>query len=83
MSQDTNFGLWAVAESPLTIEYSLVVLEEIRHAVTEGFQRLSRGGIEVGGGEPGVREMYQPTYYAAFVLDADGNNVEAVCHAPA
>jgi|SRR5579863_1068321 len=49
MSQDTNFGSWAVAESPLTIEYSLVVIEEIRHAVTEGFQRLSRGGLEVGG----------------------------------
>ena len=49
MSQDTNFGSWAVAESPLTIEYSLVVIEEIRHAVSEGFQRLSRGGLEVGG----------------------------------
>ena len=49
MSQDTHFGSWAVAESPLTIEYSLVVIEEIRHVVTEGFQRLSRGGLEVGG----------------------------------
>ena len=46
MSADTNFGSWAVAESPLTIEYSLVVIEEIRHVVTEGFQRLSRGGLE-------------------------------------
>jgi catechol 2,3-dioxygenase-like lactoylglutathione lyase family enzyme len=34
-------------------------------------------------GEPGVREIYHPHYYAAFVLDPDGNNVEAVCHAPA
>jgi len=33
-------------------------------------------------GEPGVREIYHPTYYGAFVLDPDGNNVEAVCHAP-
>jgi catechol 2,3-dioxygenase-like lactoylglutathione lyase family enzyme len=24
--------------------------------------------------------LYQPTYYGAFVLDPDGNNVEAVCH---
>jgi len=48
MSQDTHFGSWTVAESPLTIEYSLVVIEEIRHVVTEGFQRLSRGGLEVG-----------------------------------
>jgi catechol 2,3-dioxygenase-like lactoylglutathione lyase family enzyme len=33
-------------------------------------------------GPPGVREVYHPTYYAAFVLDPDGNNVEAVCHRP-
>jgi hypothetical protein len=29
-----------------------------------------------------VRAIYHPTYYGAFVLDPDGNNVEAVCHAP-
>jgi proteasome lid subunit RPN8/RPN11 len=56
MSQDTNFGSWAAAESPLTIEYSLVVIEEIRHVVTEGFQRLSRGGLEVGGVLYGTQE---------------------------
>jgi catechol 2,3-dioxygenase-like lactoylglutathione lyase family enzyme len=42
--------------------------------------------IEAGGrdnGPPGVREQYHPTYYGAFVLDLDGNNVEAVCHRPA
>jgi proteasome lid subunit RPN8/RPN11 len=46
---DAKFGLWTVPESPITVEYSLVVIEEIRHEVAEGFQRLSRGGIEVGG----------------------------------
>jgi catechol 2,3-dioxygenase-like lactoylglutathione lyase family enzyme len=40
-------------------------------------------GLAAGGtdnGAPGVREHYHPTYYGAFVLDPDGNNVEAVCH---
>jgi catechol 2,3-dioxygenase-like lactoylglutathione lyase family enzyme len=32
-------------------------------------------------GEPGLRKDYGPSYYAAFVIDPDGNNVEAVCHA--
>ena len=32
--------------------------------------------------EPRVWPEYHPTYYAAFVRDPDGNNVEAVCHAP-
>jgi hypothetical protein len=46
---DVKFGLWVAPESPVNIEYSLVVIEEIRHDVAEGYQRLSRGGIEVGG----------------------------------
>jgi len=33
-------------------------------------------------GPPGPRPEYHPTYYGAFVLDPDGNNVEAVCHRP-
>jgi proteasome lid subunit RPN8/RPN11 len=53
---DVTFGTWTVAASPLTIEYSLVVIEEIRHEVAEGFQKLSRGGIEVGGLLYGVHE---------------------------
>jgi catechol 2,3-dioxygenase-like lactoylglutathione lyase family enzyme len=42
--------------------------------------------LEAGGtdnGAPGVREIYHPHYYGAYVLDPDGNNVEAVCHKPA
>ena len=53
---DTRFGSWNAAESPVTIEYSLVVIEEIRHEVAEGFQKLSRGGVEVGGILYGTRE---------------------------
>jgi catechol 2,3-dioxygenase-like lactoylglutathione lyase family enzyme len=40
-------------------------------------------GLAAGGsdnGAPGVR-AYHPNYYGAFVLDPDGNNIEAVCHA--
>jgi catechol 2,3-dioxygenase-like lactoylglutathione lyase family enzyme len=33
-------------------------------------------------GAPGARAEYSPTYYAAFVLDPDGYNLEAVCHEP-
>jgi catechol 2,3-dioxygenase-like lactoylglutathione lyase family enzyme len=42
---------------------------------------LDAGATDNGG--PGVREVYHPNYYGAFVLDPDGNNVEAVCHRPA
>lgn len=33
-------------------------------------------------GSPGLRPHYHPDYYAAFVLDPDGHNIEAVCHKP-
>jgi catechol 2,3-dioxygenase-like lactoylglutathione lyase family enzyme len=39
---------------------------------------LAAGGTDNGG--PGPRPIYHPRYYGAFVLDPDGNNVEAVCH---
>jgi catechol 2,3-dioxygenase-like lactoylglutathione lyase family enzyme len=41
--------------------------------------------IAAGGednGAPGLREHYHPSYYAAYVKDFDGNNIEAVCHMP-
>jgi catechol 2,3-dioxygenase-like lactoylglutathione lyase family enzyme len=40
---------------------------------------LAAGGTDNGG--PGLRS-YTPNYYAAYVLDPDGNNIEAVCRAP-
>ena len=42
---------------------------------------LAAGGRD--NGAPGVRAHYHPDYYGAFVLDPDGHNIEAVCHAPA
>jgi catechol 2,3-dioxygenase-like lactoylglutathione lyase family enzyme len=41
---------------------------------------LAAGGKD--NGAPGIREHYHKHYYGAFVLDADGNNIEAVCHKP-
>ena len=42
---------------------------------------LAAGGLD--NGAPGLRPRYHPNYYAAFVLDPDGHNIEAVCHRPA
>lgn len=44
--------------------------------------RFFKEGVKAGGrdnGKPGLRADYAPTYYAAFLLGPDGNNVEAVC----
>jgi catechol 2,3-dioxygenase-like lactoylglutathione lyase family enzyme len=49
-------------------------------AAVDAFHRaaLAAGGRD--NGPPGIRAHYHPDYYGAFVLDADGNNIEAVCH---
>ncbi len=52
----------------------------------ETVERFHRAALAAGGtdnGAPGLRAQYHPGYYAAFVLDPDGNNVEAVFHGPA
>jgi catechol 2,3-dioxygenase-like lactoylglutathione lyase family enzyme len=41
---------------------------------------LAAGGQD--NGAPGLRPQYHPNYYAAFVFDPDGLNIEAVCHRP-
>lgn len=54
----------------------------LRAADHRAVDRFYAGGLKAGGrdcGAPGLRVDYSPTYYAAFLLDPDGNNVEAVC----
>jgi catechol 2,3-dioxygenase-like lactoylglutathione lyase family enzyme len=65
---------------PLTGRVHLAFQAPDREAV----QRFHAVGLAAGGrdnGNPGERE-YHPGYYAAFLLDPDGNNIEAVTHGP-
>lgn len=46
-------------------------------------ERFYAAAVAAGGrpaGEPAVRAYYLPNYYSAFVLDPDGNSIEAFCH---
>jgi catechol 2,3-dioxygenase-like lactoylglutathione lyase family enzyme len=57
------------------------------HAETRALvDAFHAAGLKAGGadnGAPGLRPHYHQNYYGAFVLDLDGNNIEAVCHRPA
>jgi len=53
-----------------------------REAVDAFFAAATAAGAK-DNGAPGLRPHYHENYYAAFVHDADGNNIEAVCHLPA
>jgi len=51
-------------------------------AMVDAFHQAALAGGGIDNGPPGFRP-YHPGYYAAFVLDPDGNNIEAVYHGPA
>ena len=51
----------------------------------EEVDAFHKAGLEAGGadnGAPGYRKDYGPGYYAAFIHDLDGNNIEVVWHDP-
>lgn len=52
-------------------------------AEVDAFHAAARAAGGHDNGAPGLRPWYHPDYYAAFVIDPDGNNIEAVCHLPA
>jgi catechol 2,3-dioxygenase-like lactoylglutathione lyase family enzyme len=73
---------WIVRRDPVS-PGAHVAFQARDRAAVDAFHAaaLAAGGTD--NGAPGLREHYHPTYYAAFALDPDGANVEAVCHAQA
>jgi catechol 2,3-dioxygenase-like lactoylglutathione lyase family enzyme len=51
-------------------------------ATVDAFYKAAMSAGAKDNGAPGPRPIYHEHYYGAFVLDLDGHNVEAVCHAP-
>jgi catechol 2,3-dioxygenase-like lactoylglutathione lyase family enzyme len=73
--------LWVTDDGAPTARAHLA-FQAADHQAVERFYKaaLAAGGRDNGG--PGERQ-YHPGYYACYVLDADGNNLEAVYHGPA
>jgi catechol 2,3-dioxygenase-like lactoylglutathione lyase family enzyme len=71
---------WIGGEGGLNRRMHIAIAAKDRSSV-DAFHRaaLAAGGKD--NGAPGLRPHYHPDYYGAFVLDPDGHNVEAVCHA--
>jgi catechol 2,3-dioxygenase-like lactoylglutathione lyase family enzyme len=51
-------------------------------AEVDAFHAAALAAAGRDNGAPGLRPHYDPDYYGAFVLDPDGNNIEAVCRRP-
>ena len=73
--------LWlAAAEERKYSQLHIAFLAPNRKAVHAFYEAAIKAGAK-DNGKPGTREEYHPNYYGAFVLDPDGHNVEACCHA--
>jgi catechol 2,3-dioxygenase-like lactoylglutathione lyase family enzyme len=77
-----EFFLDALGDEEASATHIHLAFQARDHAMVQRVHQagLSAGGIDNGG--PGER-AYHPGYYSAFLLDPDGNNVEAVNHGPA
>jgi catechol 2,3-dioxygenase-like lactoylglutathione lyase family enzyme len=75
-------SFWIEAQGELIRGRLHIALAANTRAQVDAFHAAA---VEAGGadnGAPGVRGMYHRDYYGAYVLDPDGNNIEAVCHQP-
>ena len=74
---ELRFGAHAEKQRPMHIAFVAENREQVR--------AFHKAGLRAGGkdnGAPGVREIYHPNCYGAFVIGPDGHNIEAVCHTP-
>ena len=72
-------ALWLYADERLAHSLVHVAFNASSRSAVDAFHRA---GLAAGGrdnGAPGLRRDYGASYYAAFLLDPDGNNIEAVC----
>lgn len=72
-------ALWLYAAKGTKGPGTHIAFRATDHKAVAAFHKagLKAGGTDNGGAGP--RTDYSPTYYAAFLIDPDGNNVEAVC----
>jgi catechol 2,3-dioxygenase-like lactoylglutathione lyase family enzyme len=84
LGEDDDFALHAVGTAPGRDRVTTGAHIAFQAPDAASVDRWHAAVIENGGtdnGQPGVRPEYSGHYYAAFALDPDGNNVEAVFHA--
>jgi catechol 2,3-dioxygenase-like lactoylglutathione lyase family enzyme len=79
---DGKPDFWIGGEGRLNKPVHVAILAKSR-AVVDAFYKAAMAAGGRDNGPPGIRAHYHPNYYGAFVLDPDGHNIEAVCHAPA
>jgi len=75
-------SFWIEAQGrPVRGRLHIALAADSRDAV-DAFHAAALEAGATDNGAPGLRPIYHPNYYGAYVLDPDGHNIEAVCHRP-
>jgi len=74
-----SFILFQTEEKPAHLHIAFIAEN---HLQVDAFYRAALEAGAKDNGAPGLRPKYHANYYAAFVVDPDGHNIEAVCHTP-
>ena len=82
-SKDANGAIatfWLHEEKEKIMKGMHIAFSAADRKMVDEFYRAAINENALDNGKPGIREIYHPNYYAAYVLDPDGYNIEAVCH---
>ncbi|HYD79717.1 MAG TPA: VOC family protein [Paucimonas sp.] len=79
--RDDKWNWWIRAKRPISGPVHVAFTAADRKQV-DAFYAAALAAGAADNGAPGERPHYHPGYYSAFVIDPDGNNIEAVCHLP-
>jgi catechol 2,3-dioxygenase-like lactoylglutathione lyase family enzyme len=81
LGADRKPDLWLAQDPENARPTHLAIVAPSRKAV-DAFHVAAMAAGAKDNGRPGIRADYHPSYYAAFVLDENGHNLEAVIHRP-
>jgi catechol 2,3-dioxygenase-like lactoylglutathione lyase family enzyme len=81
LGRDGYPSLWLYEEGGARLPVHVAFTAADREAV-DAFHAAALAADGRDNGGPGIRQRYHPAYYAAYVFDPDGNNIEAVCQTP-
>jgi catechol 2,3-dioxygenase-like lactoylglutathione lyase family enzyme len=76
-----NPSFW-IDDNSTALSKSHIAFSAASRAIVGAFHSVALAAGGRDNGPPGIRAEYSANYYAAFVYDPDGNNIEAVCHVP-
>lgn len=81
LGENKKPDFWLAGEMKATEKIHVAFRATSRSQVDAFYKAaIAAGGTD--NGAPGIREIYHPDYYGAFVRDPDGHNIEVVCHEP-